>query len=161
MTDAGATAGRTPTPLDELDRGIVRLLQRNGRLTNTEVGRALNVTETTIRKRVNRMVDEGLMQVVAVPTPLATGQMTSAIIGISVQLKHLQEVAGALSQRAEVRYCGMSVGRYDIVLEAVFADQEHLLRFVSEELGALDGIVSVETSIILKIDKFSYEWELP
>jgi Lrp/AsnC family transcriptional regulator for asnA, asnC and gidA len=159
VTDGGE-GGRAPA-LDELDRRIVRLLQRNGRLTNTEVGRALDVTETTIRKRVNRMVDEGLVQVVAVPTTRATGQMTSAIIGVSVVLRELKRVAEELAKRPEVRYCGMSVGRYDVVVEALFTDQEHLLRFVSEELGGLEGVLSAETSLILGVQKFSFEWELP
>jgi Lrp/AsnC family transcriptional regulator, regulator for asnA, asnC and gidA len=152
--------GASP-PLDPTDREIVRLLQRNGRTSNTEIGRALGLTETTIRKRIARLVEEGLVNIVAVPTPLAVGMTTSAIIGISVNLGDLDLVSEKLSACPEVRYLGLSTGRYDIIIEAFFNDTEHLLSFVSKRLGSLSEVSGVETSIILRVDKFSYEWELP
>ena len=149
------------SPLDGTDREIVRVLQRNGRTSNTEIGRALGLTETTIRKRIARLIDDGLVNIVAVPTPRAVGTTMSAIIGISVNLGDLDMVSRTLSMSPEVRYLGLSTGRYDIILEAFFNDTEHLLSFVSDRLGSLPEVTSVETSIILRVDKFSYEWELP
>jgi Lrp/AsnC family transcriptional regulator for asnA, asnC and gidA len=147
--------------LDATDREIIRMLQRNGRTSNTDIGRALGLTETTIRKRIARLLDEGLVHIVAVPTPRAVGVTMSAIIGVSVNLGDLDTVSRTLAKRPEVRYLGVSTGRYDIILEAFFEDSEHLLAFVSEELGGSVGVTGVETSIILRVDKFSYEWELP
>ena len=149
------------SPLDATDREIVRALQGNGRTSNTEIGRALGLTETTIRKRIARLINEELVNIVAVPTPRAVGMTTSAIIGVSVQLGNLDKVSQELSSCPEVRYLGLSTGRYDIILEAFFNDTEHLLSFVSDKLGALPEVSGVETSIILRVDKFSYEWELP
>jgi len=149
------------SPLDGTDREIVRALQRNGRSSNTDIARTLGLTETTIRKRIARLVDEGLVHVVAVPTPEAVGVTMSAIIGVSVDLGELDRVSKALATLPEVRYLGVSTGRYDIILEAFFNDSEHLLAFVSERLGGQAGVTGVETSIILRVDKFSYEWELP
>jgi Lrp/AsnC family transcriptional regulator for asnA, asnC and gidA len=149
------------SPLDTTDREIIRALQRNGRTSNTEIGRTLGLTETTIRKRIARLVDEGLVNIVAVPTPRAVGVTMSAIIGISVDLGDLDLVSRTLSKAPEVRYLGLSTGRYDIIVEAFFNDSEHLLAFVSGKLGALPEVNGVETSIILRVDKFSYEWELP
>jgi Lrp/AsnC family transcriptional regulator for asnA, asnC and gidA len=156
----GATARSQAPLIDDCDRSIIRLLQRDGRASNTEIGRALGLTETTIRKRVARLVSEGLISIVAVPTPQAVGMTTSAIIGISVQLQHLHEVSDQLVSLPEVRYVGASTGRYDLIIEAFFADHEHLLDFVSNELGAMSGVTAVETSLILKVAKFSYEWEI-
>jgi Lrp/AsnC family transcriptional regulator, regulator for asnA, asnC and gidA len=147
--------------VDELDRSIIRILQRNGRTSNTEVARALDVTETTVRKRIARLIEEDLVNVVAIPTPAAVGMTMSAILGISVQLPHLHEVADRMVAYPEVRYVGMSTGRYDVIVEAFFHDQEHLLEFVSKCLGGLPGVTGVETSLILKVAKFSYEWEIP
>jgi Lrp/AsnC family transcriptional regulator for asnA, asnC and gidA len=147
--------------VDELDRSIIRILQRNGRTSNTEVARALDVTETTVRKRIARLIEEELVNVVAIPTPAAVGMTMSAILGISVQLPHLHDVAGRMVAYPEVRYVGMSTGRYDVIVEAFFHDQEHLLEFVSKRLGGLPGVTGVETSLILKVAKFSYEWEIP
>jgi len=154
-------AQKDTSPLDAIDREIVRVLQRNGRTSNTEIGRALGLTETTIRKRIARLVDDGLVNIVAVPTPEAVGTTLSAIIGVSVNLGELDAVSKTLSASPEVRYLGVSTGRYDLILEAFFSDSEHLLSFVSERLGGIPSVTRVETSIILRVDKFSYEWELP
>jgi Lrp/AsnC family transcriptional regulator for asnA, asnC and gidA len=149
------------SPLDNIDREIIRALQRNGRTSNTEIGRALGLTEATIRKRIARLIEGDLVNIVAVPTPRAVGVTMSAIIGISVNLGDLDRVSETLSNSPEVRYLGLSTGRYDIILEAFFNDTEHLLSFVSGKIGSLPEVTGVETSIILRVDKFSYEWELP
>ncbi|MGH3099553.1 MAG: Lrp/AsnC family transcriptional regulator, partial [Thermoleophilia bacterium] len=98
-----------------MDREIIRLLQKDGRTSNTDIARALDVTETTIRKRIARLIDEDLVNVVAVPTPRAVGVTLSAIIGISVQLPSLQAVSERLVAYPEVRYVGVATGRYDII----------------------------------------------
>ena len=98
---------------------------------------------------------------VAVPTPKAAGRTLSAIIGISTRLPNLRDVTAALITYAETRYVGLSTGRYDIIVEAFFEDQEHLLDFVTNKVGPLEGVVNIETSLILHVAKFSYEWEIP
>jgi Lrp/AsnC family transcriptional regulator, regulator for asnA, asnC and gidA len=146
--------------IDDLDRRIIKMLQANGRLSNTEVARALDVTETTVRKRIAHLLDENLMSIVAVPSPEAAGSTVSAILGVSVDLPVMQEVAETIKTYPEVRYVGLATGRYDILVEAFFTDQEHLLDFITKRLGALPGVTNLETSIILKVAKFSYEWEI-
>lgn len=155
-----AVPGQRGYRVDALDRSIIKMLQGNGRLGNSEIARELGITETTVRKRIARLIDERLMSIVAVPTPEAAGAQLSAIIGISVALQAMHEVAEALRTYDEVRYVGVSAGRYDVMVEAFFSDQEHMLDFVTHKLGALPGITDVETSIILKVVKFSYEWEI-
>lgn len=158
-SSAGGANANSPV-MDELDWGIVRILQKDGRTTNTEMARALDVTETTIRNRVSRLLGDGLIEIVAVPTPKAVGLTVSAIIGISTRLDAIDAVTEKLVACPEVRYVGLSTGRADILIEAFFKDQEHLLEFVTQTIGAFDGIVDAETSIILRVAKFSYEWEI-
>jgi Lrp/AsnC family transcriptional regulator, regulator for asnA, asnC and gidA len=146
--------------LDEIDRRVIKILQVDGRRPNTEIARELKVSETTIRKRVAQLVSRGLINIVAVPTPRAAGMNVSAIIGISVTLPKLREISEELKRQREVRYVGMSTGRYDIIVEAFFFDQQHFLDFISSRLSRMDGITSLETSMILDIVKFSYEWEI-
>lgn len=155
-----AVSRKRAAGIDALDRRIIQVLQRNGRANNTEIARTLDVTETTVRKRIAQLLDRDLMNIVAVPTPEAVGMNLSAIIGISVHLTALSATADALRRCAEVRYVGVAAGRFDIIAEAFFIDQEHLLRFVTDDIGPLPGIVNIETSIILKVVKFSYEWEI-
>ena len=155
----GAVRGRGRR-VDDLDRRIIKMLQVDGRLSNTEIARSLEITETTVRKRIARLLDERLISIVAVPTPEASGMLLSAILGVSVELTAIHNVAETIRTYPEVRYVGMSAGRYDLMVEAFFTDQEHLLEFVTGKLGCLPGITSLETSIILKVVKFSYEWEI-
>jgi Lrp/AsnC family transcriptional regulator for asnA, asnC and gidA len=84
----------------------------------------------------------------------------SAIIGFSVELPKLREISEELKRQREVRYIGVSTGRYDIIVEAFFFDQRHFLDFISTRLGRMEGITSLETSVILDVVKFSYEWEI-
>ena len=146
--------------LDEIDRRVIKILQVDGQHPNTEIARELKVSETTIRKRVAQLVSRGLINIVAVPTPRAAGMNMSAIIGISVTLPKLKEISEELKSLREVRYVGLSTGRYDIIVEAFFFDQQHFLDFISSRLSRMDGITSLETSMILDIVKFSYEWEI-
>ncbi|TDB92431.1 Lrp/AsnC family transcriptional regulator [Actinomadura sp. 7K534] len=152
--------GPSLSALDGTDREILRILQKDGRTSNSEIARRLGITETTVRKRIASMRERELIEIVAVPTPRLAGYSISAIIGLSVHLTHLREVSRQLIEAPEVRYCGLSTGRFDVMIEAFFYDREHLLRFTTEVLGGLPGITDVETSLILRIEKFSYEWEL-
>ena len=152
--------GRRGGGVDEMDRRIIRLLQQDGRKSNTEIARELGVTETTVRKRIGQLLNEGLMNIVAVPTPEAVGRSLSAIIGVSVDLTAMHAVGDAIRAYPEVRYVGMSAGRYDLIVEAFFSSQEQLLDFITEKLGVLHGVSDIETSVILKVVKFSYEWEI-
>jgi Lrp/AsnC family transcriptional regulator for asnA, asnC and gidA len=147
--------------VDDVDRQIIRILQRDGRMSNTDIGREVGLTETTIRKRVARLTSEGLINIVAVPTPAAVGRTVSAIFGVSVQLAAIHAVSDRLVRLPEVRYVGMSTGRYELMVEAFFANTEQLLAFVTDELGSFEGVQAVETSLILHVAKFSYEWEIP
>src|SRR4029450_9245800 len=104
---------RSRGPVDEVDREIIRLLQKDGRTSNTDIARALDVTETTIRKRIARQIDEARVNVVAVPPPRAVGMTVSAIIGISVQLPSLHAVSERLVGDPEGRYGGGATGRYE------------------------------------------------
>src|ERR671915_2400793 len=108
---SGRRMQRARGPVDEVDREIIRLLQRDGRTSNTDIARALDVTETTIRKRIARLIDEDLVNVVAVPTPRAVGMTLSAIIGISVQLPSLQAVSERLGGYPRGRYVGIATRR--------------------------------------------------
>jgi Lrp/AsnC family transcriptional regulator for asnA, asnC and gidA len=146
--------------LDDTDRRLIKILQVDGRMANTDIARELGVSETTARKRISQLVSRGLINVVAVPTPLAVGRSLSAIIGISVLLPELRAVGEQLKQQPEVRYVGVSTGRFDIIVEAFFCDQHHLLGFTSNTLGQIQAITAVETFVILDVVKFSYEWEI-
>lgn len=146
--------------IDDLDKGVIGILKSDGRASNVEIARSLGVTEATIRKRIANLLSNGLIEIVAVPTPKLAGFTLSAIMGLNVSLDRLREISAALVKFPEVRYCGMSTGRFDIMIEAFFSNHEHLLSFSTDCVGRIEGVLKVETSLILDITKFSYEWEI-
>lgn len=143
-----------------MDKRIVRVLQKNARTPNTEIARALGVTETTIRNRVARLLDEKQIGVVAVVNPEATEATISAFLEISLHPKNLDAVVDKLRGRGEVRYLGLTLGRAQIIIEAFFRDHEHLLAFQTGVVATLPGVTAVETAIVVRVAKFSYEWEI-
>ncbi len=148
-------------PYDELDRQIIAVLQQDGRRPNTEIAQQLGVTETTVRKRIGRLVSENLIKVVAVPSPEVMGMTMSAIVGITVDMNAHEHVAAALEALPQTRYVGYSTGPYDLIIEVFFRSHEELLGLLSKKLARIPGIIKTDTSMILKVTKFAYEWEIP
>jgi Lrp/AsnC family transcriptional regulator for asnA, asnC and gidA len=144
------------TEIDLIDRCIIALLQVDGRLSHAEIGRRLDVPEPTVRRRLKRLVDEEVMQVVAVPNPHKIGYGIQAVIGAKVQPGKVNEVVEALIPMRHVRYVGVTAGAYDIVVEALFQDNDDFRTFLTETLGGIEGLRETETSYVLQIAKRRY-----
>ena len=155
-----ATVQDRKPALDELDRQIIRILQNNARIPNTEIARALKVTETTIRNRVNRLLEEELIEMVALITPKAKEATVSAFIMVCVQPDTVDASIQVLKPRPEVRYLSRVLSRAQILIETFFTDNDHLLAFQDDCLAALPGVQSIDTSLVLRVDKASFEWEI-
>jgi Lrp/AsnC family transcriptional regulator for asnA, asnC and gidA len=153
--------GRVLDDLDSTDLAIVRLLQDQGRTTNAHIARVLGVSEPTVRKRIDRLVQDEIIKVVAVLNPGKTGYRADVLIGISVEPGNLVAVGEALSRREEVVYLGYTTGRHDILVEMLFRDDEALFDFLAQQLPAIGSIVSTETYHVLRTGKINYDWKLP
>ncbi len=152
---------RTLNDLDATDVAILRLLEADGRTPTAQIARALGISEPTVRKRMDRLFEEDIIKVVAVFNPRKTGYATDVLIMIRVAPGKLQAVGQALAVLDRVVYLGYTTGRHDIVVEALFPDDQALFKFLEEELPALDGIVATETAHVLRADKINYDWKLP
>jgi Lrp/AsnC family transcriptional regulator, regulator for asnA, asnC and gidA len=148
---------RRPT-LDDLDKAIIKCLQRDGRRPYAQIGRELQVPEATVRQRAERLVQRGVVQIVGVTDPLAMGFQEPALIGLKVDPARLDEIADQIAALEEVTYLVVTAGRFDMVCEIVCADSEDLLRFLTERLAKIDGIRLTETMVELRIVKESYQW---
>jgi Lrp/AsnC family transcriptional regulator, regulator for asnA, asnC and gidA len=143
--------------LDVVDRCLIALLQTDGRLSHAEIARRLGVPEPTVRRRMKRLLDDGAMQIVAVPDPHKIGYGIHAIVGAKVQPGRATDVVGALMVLRQVRYVGVTAGTYDVVIEALFKDNDDLRVFLTETLGRIDGLQTTETSYVLQVAKRSYK----
>jgi len=147
--------------LDELDHRIMELLQRDGRLPNVELARQLGVSEGTIRRRIDRLVNEGYIRIAAIVDPLKVGMNTVALIHLDVDLKHLDEAGAMLAAMPWVRVVAFVTGVDDIIIETVFPSTQELFRFLKDRLPKIPGVRNAETSLLLKLLKRSYEWLFP
>lgn len=144
--------------LDAVDKEIIKLLIEDGRMPNTEIAERLHIAEATARRRINRLKEEKVIKIVAVRNPDHSKKFLSTIINIKCDRKVISKTERFLTNRVETRYVGYSTGKWNLVIEAFFIDNDHLLNFLLE-IGELEGVNEVETSVMLRIAKFSYEWE--
>jgi Lrp/AsnC family transcriptional regulator for asnA, asnC and gidA len=145
-----------PRSLDEVDRGIIEALQRNGRESFRGVAGQIGVAEATVRSRYARLVDDGILQVTGVTNPLGLGFDAMALIGVNTTGSP-EPVADELSAWEESSYVVVTAGRYDVLLEVVCVDRRHLLELTSRA-RELEGVVSTETFLYLQLAKQVFAW---
>lgn len=143
--------------LDDVGKAIVEQLQEDGRRAYATIGRAVGLSEAAVRQRVQRMQDAGIMQVVAVTDPLQLGFRRQAMIGVTVD-GDIESVADALAELPEVDYVVITAGRFDLLVEAVCEDDEHLLALVGRRIRALPGVRNTEIFVYMKLRKQHYNW---
>ncbi len=143
--------------LDEVSKQIIEHLQQDGRRSYAEIARAVELSEAAVRQRVQRLVDAGFMQIVAVTDPLQVGFSRQAMIGLTVQ-GDLTPVGDALAAMDEVSYVVTTAGSFDLIAEVVCEDDEHLLTVVNDRIRALPGVRTTETFVYLKLNKQHYNW---
>lgn len=146
--------------LDLADRCIIALLQVDGRLSHTEVGRRLGIPEATVRRRMNRMLDERTIRIVAQPEPFKTGFGVRMIMGLKIQPGEVPVAVAKLRSLQQVRYVGVTTGTYDLVIETIFHDNTELRDFMLGTLGQIPGLQSSQTSYLLDIAKWAYKIDL-
>ena len=143
--------------VDDVGKRLIEELQRDGRRSYAALAKTVGLSEAAVRQRVQRMVDSGLMQVVAVTDPLQVGFRRQAMIGLRVE-GDLVRVADELAKVDEVDYVVITAGSFDILLELVCEDDDHLLRVLSERIRVLPGVRDTETFVYLKLAKQTYAW---
>lgn len=143
--------------IDETDKAIIRELQVDGRMPYSKLGPKVGLSQAAARQRVQRLVDRGVLQVVAVTDPAMLGFAVQALVGIDVT-GDVRAVAGALSELDEVEYLVITAGRYDIFVEVVCVDMAHLLELVNDRIRVLDGVNGTEIFSYLHLVKQTYSW---
>jgi Lrp/AsnC family transcriptional regulator for asnA, asnC and gidA len=146
--------------LDDVGKAILRQLQQDGRRSYTAIGAAVGLSEAAVRQRVKALVDSGVLQIVAVADPITLGFGVMATVGVAVS-GDAREAAETISRIAEVDYCVLTSGRYDLQLELVCRDNEHLLSVINDRIRTVPGVRETETSICLRVHKQTYDYGTP
>ncbi len=149
-----ASARATP---DDVSKAIIQQLQEDGRRPYATIGKAVGLSEAAVRQRVQKLVETGVMQIVAVTDPMQLGFDRQVMIGITVA-GDIEAVAEELGKLTEVDYIVITAGSFDILAEAVVADDDHLLQLINTKIRSITGVDRTETFLYLKLTKQTYDW---
>lgn len=145
--------------LDATDLQIIAALQINGRANHADLAKVIDLSQAAIRLRVNRLIESGVLDIVAVTDPLSIGFTVQAMVGITVDgdIEEISQKIGALDSAV---YVVLTAGRFDLLVEVLCADNNHLVEILNE-LRALDGVVTLEAHTYLRLAKQTYAWGIP
>ena len=144
--------------LDLLDQQIIKLLQKDGRLSNTAIAKKVDTSEGTVRVRLNRLIEEEYIQIVAVSNPLKLGFPITGIMDINVDIKKTKRVTEALKKLKPVWFVVHTTSGSDIKVEFVAKSIDDLNNLIFEKIHKIDGVVKTETSLIVNFIKRRYDW---
>jgi len=145
-----------PARLDATAKRIIELLQEDGRISYAAIAKAVGLSEAAARARVQKLLDSDVMQIVAVTDPTQVGFTRQAMIGIRTE-GDLTKVGDRIAQVPEVDYVVTTAGSFDLLVEVVCEDDPHLLDVI-RQVRELEGVVSSETFVYLKLNKQHYNW---
>jgi Lrp/AsnC family transcriptional regulator for asnA, asnC and gidA len=147
--------------LAPIDVRIIRALHENARSPMSKIAAQLGLPESTVRHRLNRLVERGMIEFAAMVNPLQLGYQIWAQIHIEVELSRIRSVAQLLARAPEVYFVGIATGGYDVLVGAVFKSNKELLDFITGPMSKVPGILRTSTSSILEVVKRSMTFPLP
>jgi len=147
---------------DRTDIRIVNLLLEDGRMPASEIGRRLgDISERAVRYRIDRMVEEHVIQISAVARPQAFGLTTIADVWMEVESDKILDVARKLAEFENVSYVACGIGETDVSIQIVAKDTAEIYHFVTEVVRKVPGVRKTTTSIVPIILKDVYQWRIP
>ena len=143
--------------LDDKAKRIIELLQGDGRMSYSAIAKDVGLSEAAVRHRVQKLIEGGVVQIVAVTDPMQMGFARQAMIGIKVT-GDVQEVAAKLGEMDELDYIVITTGRFDLLAELVATSDDELLDIISRRVSTIEGVVSTETFVYMRLVKQTYAW---
>jgi len=156
-TERASEVTPTSSALDTVDRRIIELLQRDGRRPYGAIAEDVGLSEAAVRRRVQRLRDAGVMQIVAITDPLQLGYGREALIGVRVQ-GDVRTVADKIASIEEANYVVMTAGSFDIIAEVIAVNDDALVHLLNDAIRSIPGVTEVETFLYLKLAKQTYAW---
>ncbi|MEV0392695.1 Lrp/AsnC family transcriptional regulator [Polymorphospora rubra] len=135
-------------PIDDVAKQIIEQLREDGRRAYGTIGKAVGLSEAAVRQRVQRLLDAGVIQIVAVTDPQRLGFPRQAMVGLRTS-GDLERVADRLADLDEISYVAVTAGSFDLLAEVVCRDDDHLLEIL-QRLRTADGVLSTEAFVYLK-----------
>ncbi len=152
----GNGSGQARVLLDDISKEIIEQLQQDGRRSYAAIGKAVGLSEAAVRQRVQRLIDGGAMQIVAVTDPMTLGFRRQTMIGVRCS-GDLERVADQLAAMDEIDYVVIIAGSFDLLIEVVCEDDDQLLEILSR-VRSIPSVTATETFVYLKLRKQTYSW---
>ena len=149
---------RNSTSLDKTDRGMINLLQKDGRMPIVSLAKKLNISETTARSRLKHLIDSKIINIVAVSNPIELGFEIIGSLKLSVDLKKKDQIMEELKKIDAVNYIALTTGGTDIEVEFVARSLVEFKTLIFEKISQIDGVKSAETSLIVEIVKDTWDY---
>jgi Lrp/AsnC family transcriptional regulator for asnA, asnC and gidA len=148
--------------IDKIDVKIVNILLEDGRISASEIARQLGgISERAVRYRIEKMINEGVVQISAVVRPQAFGLTTTADVWLEVESDQILEVAKKMAEHDNVSYVACGIGETDVSIQVVARDTAEIYRFVTEVVRKTPGVRKTTTSIVPIVLKDVYQWRVP
>jgi Lrp/AsnC family transcriptional regulator, regulator for asnA, asnC and gidA len=142
------------------DRLLIRLLQQNARISFAELSRVTGIPESTVRRRVERLQDRGIIRFAMIAEADQLGYDISAMIGMRIDLARLSRIGDQIAAMPEVVFASFLTGSFDIIAQIVIESQAALVQFLTR-LAQVEGIRSTETFLMPQILKPMTAWVIP
>lgn len=143
---------------DDLDLSIIHWLQRDGRSSNRSIAKELDVSEGTVRSRIKRMEEAGLIRIQAVSDVLAFGITAHAYVGVQVAAGAVKEIGSRLIEVEEIAVLSRTIGEFDYFAVVAAHDRDHLIQVILERIAGIAGVRHTETFESWRTVKHAYTW---
>lgn len=144
--------------LNDVDKKIIIELQKDGRKSFSDLSKKFDISISTLRRRVNKMIEDGVITITAVPDPEKIGYSIMALIVYNINRKSLQKTVNQICSFKYNHLVGMTSGRWDVASWSLFKNNDELKDYLINDIAAMDGMISTETLLVLKYAKRTFGW---
>ena len=146
------------TELDDLDYQILKVLMKDGQITNVDLSKLLGTSVNTVRNRIQRMVEGNVLRIVGITNPLLIGFDVHVIMGVDVEFNHLASAAKGFAELNAVRYVAYASGEHNLVVMAFFQNMEQYFDFLMDRVAKMEGILSIKVMFVGEEIKRNYDY---
>lgn len=149
---------KTKTTLDRVDKQMIRLLQKDGRMPIVSLSKELKISETTARTRLKRLINDKIINVVAVSNPIRLGFEIVGNLKLTIDLKKKDIVLEQLKKIDQLNYIALTTGETALDVEFIARSIEEFNALVFNEIPNIDGVISLDSSLIVEIIKDTWDY---
>lgn len=144
--------------IDRVDQRMIRLLQIDGRMSIVDLAKELEISETTARTRLKRLLAKKVINVVAVSNPIKLGFEIIGNLKIAIDLKKKDQVLSKLKNNDKLNYIALTTGGTDLDVEFIARSLIEFKTLIFNEIPSIDGVMSLDTSLIVEIVKDTWDF---